>query len=264
MNPMGQVDLEITDGCAVVTLNNPTALNAWSRSMQRRVGELMAELDADDDVKGIVLTGAGDRAFCSGQDLNELETFTTDHVEGWLDTFYHVYNAVLGTSKPVVAALNGVTAGSGYQLALLCDLRIAHSGVRIGQPEVNSGIPSITGMYLTWQSLGHSKTTELMLTGRLMSAEEAHQLGLIAEILPQDEVLTRSKQLVEELARLPKQAFRLTKQRVHATLLPGLKDAFDAALASDRKAYDDGEPQATAGAFLSRGQETRDGRGSGS
>lgn len=249
---MGQVDLEITNGCAVVTLNNPKALNAWSRHMQQRVAKLMDELDTDDRVKGIVLTGSGDRAFCSGQDLNELETFTTDNVEGWLDNFYRVYNAVLGTSKPVVAALNGVTAGSGYQLALLCDLRIAHPAIRIGQPEVKSGIPSITGMYLTWQSLGHSKTTELMLTGRLMEAEEAHGLGLITELQPESDVLPRSVQLVEELSQLPKEAFRLTKQRVHATLLPGLQEAFAAALDTDKKAYNDGEPQATAGEFLSR------------
>jgi enoyl-CoA hydratase/carnithine racemase len=193
---MAHVDVDNIDGCGVVTLNNPKALNAWSQAMQRRVADLVETLDDDPDVKGIVLTGAGDRAFCAGQDLNELSEFTTSNVEDWLDSFYRVYNTILATSKPVVAALNGVTAGSGYQLSLVCDLRIAHPGVKIGQPEVRSGIPSVTGMYLTWQSLGHSKTTELMLTGRMMDADEAHRLGLIAEICPKEDVLSRSVAVV--------------------------------------------------------------------
>lgn len=254
---MGKVDVEITYGCGVITLNNPKALNAWSQEMQHRVADLMQELDQDPEVKGIVLTGAGDRAFCSGQDLNELAEFTTGNVDDWLDSFYRVYNAVLSTSKPVVAALNGVTAGSGYQLSLVCDIRIAHPEVKFGQPEVKSGIPSITGMYLTWQSLGHSKTTELMLTGRLMEAEEAYRLGMIAEVHPKEEVLPRSIALVNELAELPQQAFQLTKRRVHATLLPGLDAAFAAALEVDKQAYGAGEPQKTAGRFLARSTERR-------
>jgi enoyl-CoA hydratase/carnithine racemase len=249
---MAQLDTSIQGGIGVITLNNPEALNAWTQRMQRDMVIALQDFDADEGVSGIVITGEGERAFCAGQDLKEVATFTEDHVEEWLETFRLVYDAVLSTSKPVIAALNGVTAGSGYQLALLCDLRIAHDGVRIGQPEVRSGIPSITGMYLTWQSLGHSKTAELMLTGRLMQAEEAHALGLIAEIRPQAEVLSRSLEIAAELAALPRQAFTLTKQRIRQTLMPGLEEAFEAAYAADQKAYGDGEPQKTAGDFFAK------------
>src|SRR5690606_13575213 len=99
--------------------------------------------------RGIVFTGAGDRAFCAGQDLAETAEFDPDGVEAWLANFRAMYEAVLHVDKPVVAAVNGVAAGSGYQFTLLCDVRVAHPGVRMGQPEVKSGIPSITGMYLT-------------------------------------------------------------------------------------------------------------------
>lgn len=249
---MAQLDTTVRDGIGIITLNNPDALNAWTQKMQRSMIVALKELDANDDVAGIVITGEGERAFCAGQDLKEVAAFTEDHVEEWLDTFHRVYDAVLSTTKPVIAALNGVTAGSGYQLALLCDLRIAHDGVRIGQPEVRSGIPSITGMYLTWQSLGHSKTAELMLTGRLMDAEEARGLGLIAELRPQAEVLPRAIEIASELAALPRHAFTLTKQRIRETLMPGLEDAFRAALAADQKAYGDGEPQKTAGDFVAK------------
>lgn len=252
---MGKVRLDVVGDCGVITLDNPEALNAWSQEMQRKVAEGARAFDADPKVKAIVITGEGDRAFCAGQDLNEVAGFTVDSVEGWLDGFADLYDALLSTSKPIVAALNGVAAGSGYQLALVCDLRVAHPGVKIGQPEVKSGIPSITGMYLTWQSLGHSKTTELMLTGRLMEAEEARELGLVAEVCPQDEVLSRSMTIGRELAAQPRLAFQMTKRHVHAMLKPGLDAAFEAALEIDKQAYGGGEPQSTADQFLARSKD---------
>lgn len=249
---MAQLDVTITDGIGIITLNNPEAMNAWTQDMQRSVTRTLNDLDTDPAVKGIVITGEGNRAFCAGQDLNELANFTENHVQEWLDTFYEVYDAVLSNSKPVVAALNGVTAGSGYQLAMLCDLRIAHPGVRIGQPEVKSGIPSITGMYITWQSVGHSKTAQMMLTGNLLDAEDAKGHGLIAEVVPEDQVLSRSINEAKKLSQLPTQAFAMTKQRIRATFLPGLKEAFTAALDIDKQAYGDGEPQQTAADFVSK------------
>lgn len=249
---MAQLDVTITDGIGIITLNNPEAMNAWTQDMQRNVTRTLNDLDTDPAVKGIVITGEGNRAFCAGQDLNELANFTENHVQEWLDTFYEVYDAVLSNSKPVIAALNGVTAGSGYQLAMLCDLRIAHPGVRIGQPEVKSGIPSVTGMYITWQSVGHSKTAQMMLTGELLDAEDAKGHGLIAEVVPEDQVLSRSITEAKKLSQLPAQAFAMTKQRIRATLLPGLKEAFAAALDIDKQAYGDGEPQQTAADFVSK------------
>lgn len=249
---MAQLDIAKNDGIAILTINNPAAMNAWTQAMQRDMKVKLDELDRDPEVEAIVLTGEGDRAFCAGQDLNEVADFTASDVGEWLDTFYEVYDAVLSNSKPVIAALNGVTAGSGYQLSLLCDVRIAHAGVRIGQPEVKSGIPSITGMYLTWQSVGYSKTAEMMLTGELLTAEAAAALGMIAEVVPEDQVLSRSIELARSLANLPKQAFALTKQRVRATLMPGLTEAFAAALEADKQAYGDGEPQRTAHSFVAK------------
>lgn len=247
---MARLDTTTIEEIGVITLHNPPALNAWTQEMQRSMITALAGFESDPQVRAIVITGEGDRAFCAGQDLNEVASFTEENVEEWLDIFRQVYDAVLSTTKPVIAALNGVTAGSGYQLALLCDLRIAHPEVKIGQPEVRSGIPSITGMYLTWQSLGYSKTAELMLTGQLLEAHEAHRLGLITEITSQEDVFSRSLQVASELAKLPRQAFRHTKRRVRATLMPGLEEAFEAALEIDRQAYSDGEPQQSANTFI--------------
>lgn len=253
---MSQVLRELTGRVGVLTLNRPKALNAWDMSMQREVRTQLTSLAEDADVDAIVLTGAGD-AFCAGQDLNETAGFTTDQVDVWLDGFAELYDAVLSTPKPVVAALNGVAAGSGYQVALICDVRVAHPGVRIGQPEVSSGIPSITGMYLTWQSVGHSRTTELMLSGRMMDADEAERLGLIHHVVPAEDVLSKAIAVAEQLAAQPATALRLTKQRIRDVLWPGLADGFETAREVDRVAWGTGEPQATARDFFAERRDRR-------
>lgn len=231
------------DGVGILTLNRPDSLNAWTMAMQAELAEQVRRLDADDAIRAIVLTGAGDRAFCAGQDLAEAADFSPEATEAWLASFQVLYETVLGADKPVVAALNGVTAGSGYQLSLLCDIRVAHPGVRMGQPEVSSGIPSITGMYLTERAVGSSRMRELLLTGRLMEADELATLGLVHHVVAQDDVLDKALEVAAELAAQPSVAVALTKQRYRETLLPGLRDAFAAAVEIDRRAWASGQPQ---------------------
>lgn len=244
------VVLSVRDDVGVVTLNRPESLNAWDMKMQGKVLESVSTLEANDEVSGLVITGAGDRAFCAGQDLHETAEFEAENVDAWLDNFAALYDEILGCTKPVVAALNGVAAGSGYQLALVCDVRVAHAGVRIGQPEVSSGIPSVTGLALTWLSLGHSRTTELMLSGRLMQAEEARRVGILHRIVPQEEVLTAALRTAQELAAQPRLAFRLTKQRIHDQIRPILQAAFETARTTDRQAWSSQEPQRVAAEFF--------------
>jgi enoyl-CoA hydratase/carnithine racemase len=246
---MGSVDIAVDERVAVVTLNRPAAQNAWDAAMQTAVHAAVTSLDGSDDVDGIVVTGAGG-AFCAGQDLAEAARMTPDGVDAWLDNFLRLYDAILSSRKPIVAALNGVAAGSGYQFALLCDVRIGHDGVRIGQPEVSSGIPSITGLYLTLQSLGQSRTTELMLSGRLMDAAEAHAVGLIHRLVPREMVLAEAVATVRQLAGQPTVAYQLTKARLRAAIWDGLVEAFEVARETDRMAWASGEPQRVAQEFF--------------
>lgn len=249
---MPRVRSENVDGILLVTLDNPDALNAWTMAMQEQVVEAMARAASDPEVGAVVLTGAGDRAFCAGQHLGETTRMTGADVDGWLDGLRAAYRAVLGCDKPTVAAINGVAAGSGYQLALLCDLRISHAGARIGQPEVNSGIPSITGAYLTRQVAGLGLTTEMMLTGRLLSGTEAAAGGLVHQLVEPGDVLPTALERAAELAAKPALAFTLTKRSLRASVEPGLWEAFDAAAVVDRDAWDSGQPQAVMDRFLER------------
>jgi enoyl-CoA hydratase/carnithine racemase len=237
---------------AVITLNRPDRLNAWDMGMQRELRETFESLNTDDSVRAIVLTGAGERAFCAGQDLGEAARFSPEVIDDWLGSFRALYEAVLGSRQPVIAALNGVTAGSAYQLALLCDVRVAHPGVRMGQPEVSSGIPSVTGMYLTERALGMSRMRELMISGRLMEIDELVRVGLVHHVVEQADVLAKALEVAGQLAQQPSVAIELTRARFTETILPGLREAFGAAASIDRRAWASGQPQEVMRAFLDK------------
>lgn len=247
---MPTIETEVTEGTAVITLNRPEVLNAWTMAMQRQIVEIVRGYNDDPDVHALIITGAGDKAFCAGQDLNESAALTESDVDSWLDNFLQVYDAILSCKKPVIAALNGVAAGSGYQLSMVCDVRVAHEGVRIGQPEVSSGIPSVTGEFLTNLSLGHSRTVELMLSGRLMDASEAHTVGIIHKLVPADSVLDAAMEYGRKLGSQPKLAFELTKRNIRDRMWPGLAASFAAGAVLDAEAWASGEPRETAQKFF--------------
>src|SRR5678809_52927 len=171
------IKIEQDGDVAVVTLNRPEVMNAWNAAMRVEVTETMKRLNADKAVRAIVMTGAGDRDFCAGQDLNETKTFDADRAAEWIEEWRRMYGAIRALDKALVAALNGVAAGSAFQVALLTDVRIAHPGVKMGQPEINSGIASTLGPWLMREMLGLSRTVELTLSGRMMDAEECHRIG---------------------------------------------------------------------------------------
>src|SRR4051794_26235230 len=128
-----------------ITLNRPEILNAWHSPMRLELIAALEGFERDEGIRAIILTGAGDRAFSAGQDLSETKTFDADRSEAWVNEWERLYDTIRSLSKPLIAALNGVAAGSAFQVALLCDFRIGHAGVRMGQPEINSGIASTTG-----------------------------------------------------------------------------------------------------------------------
>lgn len=246
-------------GIAVITLNRPGQLNAWTQHDRAALTRLLHALAADDQVRALVITGAGD-GWCAGQDLAETAEFDLGdpaQVDGWLDNCAELYDAVRALTKPTVAALNGVAAGSGFQVALLADIRIAHPGVRLGQPEVRHGIPSVTGAWIIGAHLSLSRTTELVLSGRLMDAAEAHRLGLVHQLVPADAVLPTALAAARELAAHPPGAVAATKSWLRELTEPGFRAAFAAARSRHREAYAGGEPQSGMREFLDRSGSRR-------
>src|SRR3569833_1391478 len=209
----GFVLSEIRGRVGVITLNRPEVLNAWTAPMRARLVEVFDEMEKDEAVRAIILTGAGDRAVGAGQDLNETKTFDPDRAELWIGEWERLYDRIRSLSKPVIAALNGVAAGSAFQVSLLCDFRIGHPGVTMGQPEINSGIASTTGPWIKREIIGLARTIDLTLSGRMMDAEECLRIGVMNRVVPQDQVMTASLALASELADKPPVAMRLNRAR---------------------------------------------------
>ncbi|MCK1688605.1 AMP-binding protein [Bradyrhizobium sp. 145] len=240
-----EVKTELRDGVLIVRLNRPERLNAWTSRMRDRLCDVLDRAATDKDVRAVVLTGAGRRAFCAGQDLSETEQFASDvNTKDWLQRLKRFYDAVRGTPKPVVVALNGLAAGSGFQITMLADVVVSHAGVQMGQPEVNSGIPSILGPWLMKESLGRSRTVELAVTGRMMDANECHRLGLIHHLVEEQSVLPLAVSLALDLASKPPEAFRLTKHYLCRANSAEYEKAWLLAAEGQTEAFNTGEPQA--------------------
>jgi enoyl-CoA hydratase/carnithine racemase len=225
----------------IITLNRPDRLNAWHAPMRAELVDALRQLNEDPDVGAIILTGAGDRAFSAGQDLAETQQFDADQAEQWADEWRVLYGTIRGLEKPIVAALNGV----------------GHPGVRMGQPEINAGIPSVLGPCIMWESIGQSRTVELTLTGRLMDGEEAHRIGLIHHLVHQDEVLPKALEIAHALAAKPRIAMKLTKQRFREMTEKSFQEALSALRVIEREAFASGEPQEMMARFFAEREARR-------
>jgi enoyl-CoA hydratase/carnithine racemase len=243
---------EIRPPVGIIVLNRPEVLNAWHAPMRDALVASLGAFERSDAVGAIVVTGAGDRAFSAGQDLDEARTFDADRAEAWVGEWRRLYGAIRTLSKPIVAALNGVAAGSAFQVALLCDFRIGHAGVRMGQPEINAGIASTTGPWIMREMLGLARTIDLTLTGRFMDADECLRVGVLNRIVDRSEVLAAAVALAAELAAKPPLAMRLDKQRFREMTEPGFEDCLEAGARIQRESYASGEPARMMVAFLRR------------
>jgi enoyl-CoA hydratase/carnithine racemase len=243
---------DMTAGIGTVTLNKPWKLNAWDTPMRAEIGAVLKDWNRDSAVKAVIMTGAGEQAFCAGQDLEETEKFQSGN-EGanWFQSWLDFYNAIRDLDKPCIAALNGVAAGSAFQAVMLADLRVGHSGVRMGQPEINSGIPSVTGPMLMLPRIGLARTIELTLTGRMMDAAESAAIGLINCLVPKPQnVMPKAREIAAMLAAKPVTAFRLNKRRFRQVSQEAFDEAFRNGGQIQAEAYASGEPQETMRKFF--------------
>lgn len=236
----------------VITLNKPARLNAWDTPMRSRLLQLIVAASKDPATEAVILTGAGERAFCAGQDLNEGKNFDGDRAEFWIEEWRLLYNAIRRFEKPIVVALNGLAAGSAFQVALLGDIRVGHADVKMGQPEINSGLVSATGFWIIRETVGLSRATDLVLTGRMMDAAECHKVGLIHRMVEADAVFAKALEIAVELAAKPKLAFALNKRRICAATQFSFDEAFEAARILHRQAFESGESQQVMERFLAK------------
>jgi len=209
-----------------ITLNRPKALNALNSQVMTEVTTAAAELDDDQGIGAIVITG-NEKAFAAGADIKEMQSRAYPAV--YLDDFIGKrWEAVTQVQKPVIAAVAGYALGGGCELAMMCDIIIAGDNARFGQPEINLGvIPGAGGTQRLTRAVGKSKAMEMVLTGRMMDAEEAERSNLVARVVPAAEVVEEAVKVGEKIAALSAPAVATAKEAVNrafeTTLAEGVK-----------------------------------------
>ncbi|GAA2101333.1 enoyl-CoA hydratase [Brevibacterium salitolerans] len=217
--------VEVSDGIATLTLNRPKALNALNLQVLEDVTAAAEAADADDDIRVIVLTGQ-DRAFAAGADIKEMSTldFSVAYRRNW----FAGWNRLTAVSKPIITAVNGFALGGGCELAMMGDILIASEKAKFGQPEINLGVlPGMGGSQRLTRAVGKAKAMDLCLTGRMMDAEEAERAGLVARVVPHDELAATAREIAETIAAKSLIAAGMVKEAVNAafetTLEQGLR-----------------------------------------
>lgn len=218
MTSNSEVELDISDGVATVTLNRPERLNSITIAMVDRLVDTLAEAAAS-PARVVVLAGAG-RAFCSGADQAEMTERSAQEWEPIVRRYLDPVRAIVAMDKPVIAALHGDTVGGGLGLAMACDLRLAADGIRLGSPFTPIGLAGCdmsAGWFLP-RLVGLGAASELMFTGRLVPAEEALRLGLVHRVVPPGAFADEVRRWSEQLAAGAPIAHAWTKRAIHRSL----------------------------------------------
>jgi enoyl-CoA hydratase len=232
------VRVERDGAIAVVTVDNPP-VNALGNAILQRLGEVMTELAENDEVRAVVLTGAGEKAFMAGADLVEFRRMVEgeESIEEHVGISSEALRTLTSLPQPVVAAVQAHAMGGGLEVALACDLIVADPAAKLGLPEVRLGLmPGAGGTQRLPRRIGVGPATELLLTGGSLSAEKAERLGLVNRVSAPGEALAQAIELAGKLARLPRLAVRSIKQAVNADLQAGLEREHELFLALFRTA----------------------------
>lgn len=218
---------DLKDGIARVTINRPDKLNALNATVISELADAVTRIETDAALKGVILTGSGQKAFVAGADISELAEQSP--IEGKARSMLgqHVFRRLERCGKPVIAAVNGFALGGGCELAMACHIRIAADHARFGQPEVKLGIgPGYGGTARLPRLVGKGRALELLLTGAMIDAAEAFRIGLVNRVVPGDKLLSEAEALLQTILDNGPLAVRACLEAVDA----GLETSLDQAL----------------------------------
>lgn len=209
---MSLILVEKRESIGWVRLNRPQVLNALNTSVMKELSDCFEEMDHDEQIRCIVLTG-NEKAFAAGADIQEMATASS--VDFVIRQFFKDWERIRKVQKPIIAAVSGFALGGGCELAMLCDLIVASETARFGQPEINIGVmPGAGGTQRLTRAVGQKKAMEMILTGKMISAQEALDYGLINRVVPVEQLEEETMNLAQEIASKPAIAVRLAKQSV--------------------------------------------------
>jgi len=232
------VSCQVRDsGIAILTLDNPP-LNLTTLTTLDKLGAACRDLESDERVRVVVVTGAGTRAFCAGSDIGEFPQVRDDVVSRKLARENDAFTALERLPMPVIAALNGITLGGGAEIALACDIRVMDETARIGFPEVKLGVfPGSGGVFRLPRLVGAARAYELLYTGDIIDAREAHRIGLINRLVPAGQALPAAIALAKTLAQRPALALSIIRSAVRDSLHQTTEEAIARTLSDSHKVF---------------------------
>jgi len=204
-------------GVARITINRPEVRNALNRATRSELSYAIEEIEKDKDIRVVIITGAGDKAFISGADITEFREATPITIQEYTSTLgQELYNRIEDVSIPVIAMINGFCLGGGLELAMCCDIRIASENAKFGQPEIKVGfIPGGGGTQRLPRLVGWGKAKELIYTGQIIDAVEAEKIGLVEKVVPPDKLEEEVSQLAESIASKSPLIIKLAKKTIN-------------------------------------------------
>jgi len=251
------ISTELEDRILVVKFNRPDRLNALNKVMHDELAELYGRIERDDEVDVVVLTGEG-KAFCVGADFDQMEENLArgGYEDGHPDLMYgsvRMARSILAVSQPMIAAVNGHAIGLGATLALFCDVVYMAETARIGDPHVKAGIVAGDGGPVLWPMLvGMNRAKEYLMTGDLLTAQEADRIGLVNHVLPGDELLDAAMTMARTLATGAQIAIRFNKRLVNKELEERVNKIYDLALALEGLTFETADHREAVQAFLEK------------
>lgn len=241
----------LEQGIFTLTVNRPDKLNALNKDVMSDLDAAITEVEGNEEIKAVVITGAGQKAFVAGADISEFVGLSNEEGKALAKRGQDIFSRIENCSKPVVAAVNGFALGGGCELAMACHFRVASENARFGQPEVNLGlIPGYGGTQRLTQLIGKGRALELLMTGNMIDASIALEYGLVNHVVPQEDLLPKVKLILEQI--ISKAPLAIAKCITAANAVHSNEDGYEAELKAFGDCFSTNDMKEGTSAFLEK------------
>jgi enoyl-CoA hydratase len=247
------VHCQVEEGMAIVTIDNQPALNALSAPVLTQLDQIFTGLAKNPEVKGVIITGAGEKSFIAGADISEFIKITGATAVEFMSRGQRIFDKIEAFDRPVIAAVNGFALGGGNEIALCCDIRIAAENAVFGQPEVNLGIiPGYGGTQRLPRVIGPGKAKEIIFADERINAQEALRIGLVQRVVPKGQAVEEAKKLLKKIMSKGPVAIRMAKKAINEGLKMSLREGLDLEAQGNAVCFGSEDKDEGAKAFLEK------------
>jgi len=253
---MSMIASSITDGICTVEINRPEKLNAMNVDVAYELIEKFEDMSQDDRIKVVILTGNGDKAFSAGADIEYMSKITADESVEYAKVGQRVTNTIESTRQPTIAAINGYALGGGCEVAMSCDIRIASESAKLGQPEVTIGIPpGWGGTQRLMRLVGVAKAKEMVFTGRMISAQEAVDIGLVNKVVPSESLMQEVQKMAHTISKNSQMGIQMSKTAINHGRNTDLQSGLSIELLAWRNCFTHQDRKLMMDTFLARSKK---------